>query len=193
MLHFPVTREAILGKALETLTNKLAASSLNFDSNTLEECSNIAELRRAGAIAIDARKSAENLVMGKISKLKTIMSQTPMKILKGLDPVSKNFQTQQILSIMGEDSEPIVLLDEQGAMAAVKVGEITTATKPAWLDSITLFRDSRPLAYGNDYKNERIDRNTFKRKSKFANQAIQNEVNYSKAEYFRNKQRRFED
>jgi hypothetical protein len=143
MLHFPVTREAILGKGLEALTTKLAATSLNFNADVLNKCSNVEDLRSAGAKAIEARKIVENLVMGKISKIKAVLTQSPMKILKNLDCMSKNFQTQQILKIMGEDNEPIVLLDEQGAMAAVKLGEegeIVSTTKPTWLDSITLFR-----------------------------------------------------
>ena len=143
MLHFPVTREAILGKGLETLTNKLAATRLNFNVDVLNDSSNVDDLRSAGAMAIEARKVVENLVMGKISKIRAVLTQSPMKILKSLDCMSKTFQTQQILKIMGEDNEPIVLLDEQGAMAAVKLGdegEIVSATKPTWLDSITLFR-----------------------------------------------------
>ena len=45
--------------------------------------------------------------------------------------------------MMGTDSDPIVVIDEAGSMAAIKLGEdgnITAATKPSWVDSITLFR-----------------------------------------------------
>ena len=121
----------------------MSFSNLKFDTKSITECDDIEALQKAGIMAIESRQVAENLVIGKISKLREIISKKPMEILKSLGPLSKEYQTQQILRMMGTDSDPIVVIDEAGSMAAIKLGEdgnITAATKPSWVDSITLFR-----------------------------------------------------
>ena len=174
---------------------KLAKTELNFTADTLLDCDNVEELQTAGTLAIEARSAAENLVIGKIKNLENIIGADPMKILADLGPVSRNYQTQQVLKIMGIDNEPIVIIDEAGAMAAVKIGddgELEIANKPTWVNSITLFRDSRTLSHGNSDKNDRIDRQTYRRKYRFESQAKRAEESFNKGEHFRNKQRKLE-
>ena len=143
MVKPPVTRATLIGKCVENLSSKLAETSLNFNKEAILECESIPDLKQASMFAIEARDQAENLVIGKISKLRRIANQDPMKIFKGLEPNSKDFQLHQILQMMGTDNDAVVLVDEDGSMAAVKIGEdgnLAIANKPGWVDSITLYR-----------------------------------------------------
>ena len=139
----PVDRANVIGKTLEILTDKLNSTVIPFTTEAIIQCENVAELQEAAVMAIEARKVAENLVIGKISCLKRVLSQEPMKILKDITPMSRNYQLHQLLKMMGTDSDPIVMIDEDGSMAAVKIGDdgnLAIATKPSWVDSITLYR-----------------------------------------------------
>jgi hypothetical protein len=180
---------------MRTLEAKLLSTKLDFDKNQITDSETVPELQTACILAIEARKTVENLVIGKLSVLRKIIEQEPMKILRDLGPSSKNYQTMQVLKMMGTDSDPLVVVDEAGSMAAIKIGEngeLEIAQKPTWVDSITLFRDSRTLAHGNDEKNGRIDRQTYRRKYRFEMQAKRAEENFTKGEHFRNKQRKME-
>ena len=130
---------------METIVKKLAFSKLQFDANSVTNCDNVEALQKAIIMAIESRNIAENLVIGKISKLREIITKGPMEILKDLGPLSREYQTQQILKMMGVDNDPIVVIDEAGNMAALKIGDdgnIASATKPTWVESITLFRET---------------------------------------------------
>ena len=144
MVKPPVTRETLIGKCVENLSAKLAETSLNFKKEAILECEDIQDLRQACILAIDARDHAENLVIGKITTLRRVTKQDPMKILKVIEPLAKEFQLRQILQMMSTDNDPVVLVDEDGSMAAVKIGEdgnLAIANKPGWVDSITLYRN----------------------------------------------------
>ena len=144
MQHPPATRETIIGKCVENLSAKLAETSLDFKKEAVMGSEDLAILQQAGIMAIEARDHAENLVIGKITKLRRVTKQDPMKILRGLEPSSKDFQMHQILKMMGTDNDSVVLIDEDGSMAAVKIGddgELGIAHKPAWVDSMTIYRE----------------------------------------------------
>ena len=137
-------------------------------------------------MAIKARGDIEDLFIGKLSTLTNLINKPHKEIMIDIKCFSKDEKSLQLTRMLETDAEPLIILDQEGHLGAITLekGEIKTAVRPTWLKAITIYRHARTLAYGDESKNEGIDRNAYRRKSRFQNQAIRNETNYSKAQFY---------
>jgi hypothetical protein len=175
-----------VGNYLEIAKKSLTELQLSFSEKDIYESENLAKVKEASIVAMRARDGIEDLFIGKLSKLTNLMTQSSSDILDEVRNFSKNETSLQLMKMLESDIDPLIVLDQEGNLGALKLeeGKVVTAVKPNWLNNITVFRNSRTLKYGDESRNDGIDRNAYRRKSRFENQARRDENNYSKAKFY---------
>ena len=182
----PLTRNDTIGNYIEIATTNLVEFQLSFTADSIEQCEVISDVKSAAILAMKARDEVEDLLIGKLSKLKDLIKKDTSTILEDISKFSKNEKAMQLMKMLESDNDPLIVMDQEGTLGALTIidGEIANAVKPNWLKAITVYRNSRTLKYGDESRNEGIDRNAYRRKSRFENQARRDENNYSKAKFY---------
>lgn len=126
------------------------------------------------ALIRNAKEMQQNLVRfrdvtsGNLKYLE-LLEQIPLNdLLKGLHEGGADMKMKEFIRYFRDIETPLVLIDQEGNMGAVELedGEIVTATPPAWLNGLVLYREGRRVAFGDAKRNGQIDRHAYKNKFK---------------------------